>query len=256
MKKHSTRESAPAARRTVFCALVLGAFYLPPAFAQTVEVAGTVTVADTKLGGVGWDGENIWVVTYQSAPIEWRIAKLGSDGSILSSFIVPVFSRDDVHNMGMSNVTSDTETIWANDWNAGVIYNFAKDGTVIKKFSVPSLSQLIPVGIAFDGTSLWVLHWSNKTLYKLDRDGNEIGKVSLAKVTPAPNMGLAWDGESFWVGNSGANRIMRVTPEGKQIATVKGPKPAGNIRDLDWDGEHLLLVYKQDDTVYKLSIRE
>jgi hypothetical protein len=41
-----------------------------------------------------------------------------------------------------------------------------------------------------------------------------------------------------------------------QTGVVKGPKPAGNIRDLDWDGEHLLLVYKQDNTVYKLTIRD
>jgi sugar lactone lactonase YvrE len=237
--------------------LAVAALALPAAaFAQTIEVASTVTVADTKLDGVGWDGQNIWVITYQSSPIEWRIAKLGPDGAIVSSFVVPVTSRDDVHNLGMSNVTSDGKTLWANDWNAGIVYNFAFDGTVIKQFGVPSLNQLIPVGIAFDGTYLWVLHWSNKTLYKLDTDGKEIAKISLAKVSPTPNMGLAWDGKNFWVGNSGANRIMRISPEGVQTGVVKGPKPAGNIRDLDWDGEHLLLVYKQDDTVYKLTVHE
>jgi sugar lactone lactonase YvrE len=241
----------------VVAALAAGALLAAAAAcAQTVQVAGTVTVPDTKLDGVTWNGESIWVVTYQSSPIEWRIARLGADGSIAFSFVVPVTSRDDVHNLGMTNLTWDGRTIWANDWNAGILRNYATDGTELKSFGVPSVNQLIPVGIAFDGTGLWVLHWSNKTLYKLDTDGKELTKVSLSKVTPAPNMGLAWDGQSFWVGNSGANRIMRVSPEGKQLATVKGPKPAGNIRDLAWDGEHLLLVYKQDDTVYKLSIRE
>jgi hypothetical protein len=223
---------------------------------QSLEVAGTITVPDVKLDGLCWDGESIWVITYQSAPIEWRIARLGPDGAIVSSFPVDITSRDDVHNMGMSNLASDGQTIWANDWNAGIIRNYSKDGTLLKSFGVPSLSQLIPVGLAFDGTNLRVLHWSTKTLYTLDRDGRELGKVSLSKVTPAPNMGLTWDGENFWVGNSGANRIMRVSPEGTQKAVLKGPKPAGNVRDLAWDGEHLLLVYKQDDTVYKLSIRE
>jgi streptogramin lyase len=237
--------------------VLLAALWLPtPGCAQTAEIAGTVTVPGVKLDAVGWDGQSIWVVTYQSAPIEWRIAKLGDDGSIVSSFVVPVHSRDDVHNLGMTNITSDGKTIWANDWNAGLIYNFAQDGTVLKKFGVPSVSQLIPVGIAFDGTFLWVLHWSNKTLYKLDTEGNEIAKVSLAKVTPKPDMGLAWDGASFWVANAGANRVMRVTPDGKQTGFIRGPKQAGIIRDLDWDGEHLLLVYKQDDTVYKLTIHE
>jgi hypothetical protein len=224
--------------------------------AQTLEVAGTVTVADAKLDGVCWDGESIWVVTYQSAPIEWRVARLGEDGKIVSSFPVDITSRDDVHNLGMSNLASDGATVWANDWNAGLIRNYAKDGTLLKSFGVPSLNQLIPVGIAFDGENLWVLHWSNKSLYKLDRDGKELARISLSKVTPAPNMGLTWDGKNFWVGNSGANRIMRISPDGKQTATLKGPKPAGNVRDLAWDGEHLLLVYKQDDTVYKLTIGE
>jgi sugar lactone lactonase YvrE len=245
-------------RSVVLVLAVVLCAVLPPlaGFAQTFEVASTVTVADTKLDGVGWDGESIWVITYQSSPIEWRIARLGPDGAIVSSFIVPVSSRDDVHNLGMSNVTSDGKTLWANDWNAGLVYNFSKDGEVLKKFGVPSLNQLIPVGIAFDGTYLWVLHWSNKSLYKLDTDGKELAKVSLAKLSFAPNMGLTWDGTSFWVGNSGANRVMRITPEGVQTGVFKGPKLAGNIRDLAWDGEHLLLVYKQDDTVYKLNIRE
>ncbi len=237
-------------------ALLAGGLFAVPVSAQTAEVAGTVTVSDVKLDGVAWDGENIWVVTYQCSPIEWRIAKLASDGTILSSFVVPVHSRDDVHNLGMTNLTSDGKTIWANDWNAGVIYNFAKDGTLLKKFGVPSVSQLIPVGIAFDGTYLWVFHWSNKSLYKLDTDGNEVAKVSLSKVSPTPDQGLAWDGKNFWVANKGANRIMRVTPEGIQTGVFRGPKPAGNVRDLGWDGEHLLLVYKQDDTVYKLSIHD
>ena len=100
----------------VVCALFIAA----AGFAQTLEVASTVTVPDAKLDGVGWDGESIWVVTYQSSPIEWRLAKLGPDGAIVSSFVVPVFSRDDVHNLGMTNVTSDGKTLWANDWNAGI----------------------------------------------------------------------------------------------------------------------------------------
>jgi len=72
-------------------AVALCTLLLPSAgVAQTLEVASTVTVPDVKLDGVGWDGESIWVVTYQSSPIEWRIARLGPDGSIVSSFVVPV----------------------------------------------------------------------------------------------------------------------------------------------------------------------
>ena len=105
--------------RIMVTALLLGAL-LPPvaALAQTVDVAGRCTVADPKLDGVGWDGENIWVITYQSSPIEWRLARLGPGGEVLSSFVLPATSRGDVHNMGMSNVTAD-DTSRVNDWNAG-----------------------------------------------------------------------------------------------------------------------------------------
>ncbi|MBN1835916.1 MAG: hypothetical protein JW820_08695, partial [Spirochaetales bacterium] len=103
---------------------------------------------------------------------------------------------------------------------------------------------------------LWVLHWSNKTLYHLDTNGKELGSVSLRRLAPPPDMGMAWDGRYFWVANKGANRIHRITPEGESVGMIKGPKDGGGIRDLDWDGEHLLLVYQQDSTVYKLKILE
>ena len=224
--------------------------------AQKAEVAATIVNPELKMNGVAWDGQSVWVTIYQSSPLEWRIARLAADGSVEFSFPVPVRSLDDIHNFGMSNITCDGETIWANHWNEGVVYNFAKDGTIIKKFGVPSVSQLIPVGIAFDGEHLRVLHWSDKNLYQLDREGNELGRMSLRKLAPPPDMGLAWDGTYFWVGSKGANRITRVTPEGEVKGFIKGPKPGGGIRDLAWDGEHLLVVYSQDSTIYKLKISE
>jgi sugar lactone lactonase YvrE len=224
--------------------------------AQTAEVVGTIVIPDTKINGVTWDGRSLWVTTYQSSPLEWRIARLNDGGEVEFSFVVPVKSLDDIHNFGMSNIASDGDTLWANHWNEGLVYNFAKDGTILKSFGVPSVKQLIPVGIAFDGQSLRVLHWSDKNLYQLDRDGNELGKVSLRKLAPPPDMGLAWDGRYFWVGSKGANRITRVTPEGEARGFIKGPKAGGGIRDLAWDGECLLVVYSQDSTIYRLKITE
>jgi DNA-binding beta-propeller fold protein YncE len=225
-------------------------------FALSAEVVGTVSNPGLKMDGVAWDGESVWVVTYRSSPVEWRIAKLDDSGSVISSFVVPVSSLDDIHNLGMTNITSDGETIWANHWNEGFVYNFDKEGNVLTKFGVPSVNQLIPVGIAWDGEFLYVLHWSDKNLYKLSTSGEELGKVSLRGLAPPPDMGLAWDGEYFWVASKGANRIHRITPDGKLTGTIVGPKKGGGIRDLAWDGEHLLLVYQQDKTIYKLKILE
>jgi hypothetical protein len=224
------------------------------AVCETAEVVKTITIPDVKMNGVTWDGENIWVITYQSSPIEWRIAQINNQGNIIHSFVVPVSSLDDIHNLGMSNITSDGKTIWANHWNEGMIYQFRKDGKILKKFGVPSLNQLIPVGIAWDGNYLWVLHWSNKNLYKLDRRGREVGKISLRKLSPQPDMGLAWDGKYLWVGSKGANVITRITTEGEVTGSIKGPKSGGGIRDLAWDGEYLLVLYQQDNTIYLIKI--
>jgi sugar lactone lactonase YvrE len=226
------------------------------AWSQTAEVVGKIVIPGVKLDGVAWDGENIWVVTYESSPIKWQIARVGEGGTLDFAFTAPVDSLDDVHNFGISNITSDGETIWANHWNAGLIYRFDKEGNVLKNFGVPSVNQLIPVGIAWDGEYLHVLHWSDKNLYTIDTEGGEIGKVSLKKLRPPVDMGLTWDGKHFWVASSGANRIIRITTEGEQTGYIKGPRPAGGIRDLEWDGENMLVVYQQDNTIYKIRINE
>jgi sugar lactone lactonase YvrE len=225
-------------------------------FALEYDVVDTVENQDIKMDGVAWDGKNIWVITYRSSPIVWKIAKLDPDGSIAYEFEVPVNSLDDIHNFGMTNITSDGKFIWANQWNEGLIYKFTFKGKQKVRFGIPSVSQLIPVGIAWDGKYLWVLHWSNKNLYKLDKNGKEIDKVSLRKISPPPDMGLAWDGTHFWVGTKGANRVTRITPDGEVTGYIKGPQKGGGIRDIDWDGEHLLLVYQQGKTIYKLKIKE
>lgn len=247
--------------RKVMCLLILLALVIlfscpSDALCQTAEVVETISNPDVKMDGVAWDGKNIWIITYQSSPIEWRIARIDKQGKIIDSFIVPVSSLDDIHNFGMSNITSDGKTIWANHWNEGFIYQFSKNGKVIKKFGVSSVNQLIPVGIAWDGKYLWVLHWSDRNLYKLDTRGREIEKVSLRKLFPQPDMGLAWDGKHLWVGSKGANCITRITTRGEVTGSIKGPKPGGGIRDLAWDGKHLLVVYQQGSTIYKLKITE
>lgn len=244
-------------QKIIYGVLITTIIILPiTAFSQTAELVETISNPNIKMDGVAWDGKNVWVVTYESSPIKWQIAKLGEKGEIIFSFTVPVDSLDDVHNFGMTNITFDKKTIWANHWNAGLIYRFSKKGKTLKKFGISSVNQLIPVGIAWDGKYLWILHWSDRNLYKIDSNGKEIDKVSLRKLRPVPDMGLAWDGENFWVGSRGANVITRITPEGKPTGFIKGPRKAGGIRDLDWDGEHLLIVYKQDNTVYKVKITD
>ena len=196
------------------------------------------------------------MVTYQSSPVEWQIARVGPEGAIEFAFTVPVDSLDDVHNFGMTNIASDGRTLWANHWNAGQIYHYNRKGKELARFGVPSVNQLIPVGITCDGKSIWVLHWSDKTLYQLDKKGRELGSVSLGHVRPPVDMGLTWDGKHFWAGSRGANRITKLSRDGEVLGYVKGPRESGGIRDIAWDGEHLLVVYQQDDTVYKCRLED
>jgi sugar lactone lactonase YvrE len=246
------------ARRAVLSSLVTALFLFFPIClsAQSLSVVDKVVISDTKLDGVAWDGKNLWVVTYQSSPIQWQIARVEPGGTIEFAFTVPVDSLDDVHNFGMTNITSDGRTLWANHWNAGLVYRYNRKGKELSHFGVPSVNQLIPVGITYDGKSIWVLHWSDKTLYRLDKKGRELGSVSLGHVRPPLDMGLTWDGEHFWAGSRGANRITKISVEGEVLGYVKGPRQSGGIRDLDWDGEHLIVVYQQDDTVYKCRVED
>jgi hypothetical protein len=216
-----------------------------------------LTNENIKFNGLTWDGSNFWVITYQSSPLIWEIAKLDDVGKIISAFEVDVKSLDDVHNSGYTNLTFDGEVIWANNWNEGIIYSYSTDGELLKRISVPSINQLIPVGITWDGQNLWVLHWVNKTIYGIDREGNETGDlINLQGIKPPLDMGLVWDGSDFWVGCKGSNLAMRVSVNGEPSGYIMGPKKSGAVRDLAWDGESLYWVYQQDRTIYRTKIEE
>lgn len=216
-----------------------------------------ITNEDIKIDGLTWDGKNFWVITYQSSPILWQIAKLDDDGKVSHAFQVECDSRDDIHNSGYTNLTWDNEVIWANNWNEGIIYSYNTDGEILTNFSVPSIAQLIPIGITWDGQKLWIFHWVDKTIYGLDRNGNETGDIiSLKGMVPSLDMGLVWDGNNFWAGSKGGNIAMRISSDGKANGYIKGPKESGGIRDLAWDGENLYWVYQQDHTIYKTIIEQ
>ena len=215
-----------------------------------------ITNEDIKIDGLTWDGSNFWVITYQSSPILWQIAKLKDDGKVSNAFQVICDSRDDVHNSGYTNLMWDNGVIWANNWNEGIIYSYGTNGEILTKISIPSVGQLIPVGITCDEQKLWVFHWVNKTIYGLDRNGNETGDlISLEDISPSLDMGLVWDGNNFWVGSKGENIAMRISVNGEPNGYIKGPKECGAIRDLAWDGESLYWVYQQGHTIYKTKIK-
>jgi hypothetical protein len=222
---------------------------IPEVKAKWEEV---LTNEEIKMNGLTWDGKNFWVITYQSSPIVWQIAKLSSSGEVDFSFSIPCRSRDDIHNSGFTNLAWDGEFIWANNWNEGKVYQYTTLGSFVKSFEIPSLGQLIPVGIAWDGNSLWILDWSTKTLYEVDKNGRESGRtISLASFKPSLDMGLAWDGNYFWVGSKGSNLAVKISPSGEPICFIKGPKTGGAVRDLAHDGEYLYWVYQQGHTIYR-----
>ncbi|MEN3187076.1 MAG: hypothetical protein ABDK94_10720 [Atribacterota bacterium] len=222
-----------------------------------VEWEEVLTNETIKMNGLTWDGENFWVITYQSSPIAWQIAKLDGLGKVVFAFSVPCKSRDDIHNSGFTNLAWDGEFIWANNWNEGKIYCYSTSGYFVKSFEIPSLGQLIPVGIAWDGDNLWILHWSTKTVYEVDRDGQKTGRaLSLASFKPSLDAGLAWDGSCFWVGSKGSNLAVRVSPSGEAMAFVRGPRTSGSVRDLTYDNKYLYWIYQQGHTIYRAKISD
>ncbi|MCL4376791.1 MAG: hypothetical protein M1409_00205 [Actinobacteria bacterium] len=210
-----------------------------------------LTNDDVKLDGLTWDGNNFWVITYNSSPIEWKIAKLKNDGSIDKEFKVECKSRDDVHNFGCINLAYDGKNIWMNNWNEGFIYSFDNSGKILKHFTVASINHLIPVGLTFENENLWVFSWSDKTLYQLDKEGNETGKkIDLSNIKPDLDIGLVWDGKNFWVGSRWTNVAIQLTYDGKPTGFIKGPKDKGGIRDLAWDGKKIYWIYQQGHEIF------
>jgi len=221
------------------------------------EWEAILTNEEIKMNGLTWDGKNFWVITYQSSPIVWQIARLDNLGRVDFAFSIPCKSRDDIHNSGFTNLAWDGEFIWANNWNEGKIYCYDTSGELVKSFEISSLGQLIPVGITWNGENLWILHWSKKTLYEVSRDGQEIGRsISLFSFKPSLDMGLAWDNDCFWVGSKGSNLAVKINVLGEPIGFVKGPKGSGAVRDLAHDGEYLYWIYQQDHTIYRAKVSQ
>jgi len=212
--------------------------------------------SELKFSGVSWDGENFWVLNYQSAPLKCRILKLGADGTVIKAIEAPgKCVREDIHNFGVRNITFDGENFWISHWNEGKIYQISPTGEILTSFTISEVGTLLPTGLTWDGRYLWVLHWSNKTIYQVDTSGNVIKKISVRRIKPPLDSGLAWDGEYLWVGSERWNKIGQINLNGNLIKVLDGPRETAGIQDLDWNGERLLVVYRHNHSIYTVNVK-
>jgi len=116
-------------------------------------VIGTYTVGKVGngVGGITFDGQNIWVANFSGGTV---IKLKASDGTILGTYNVTPQPFD---------ILFDGTDIWVSDLNHNTVSRVRQsDGTVFATYTVSS-----PFRLAFDGANVWVSDSANNLLHKL-----------------------------------------------------------------------------------------
>ena len=223
---------------------------------QKAEVVGTIVNPEIKMNGVAWDGENIWVTTYQSNSDGVADRAAGRNGAILSSFPVAVKSLDDVHNLGMSNITCDGADDLGQPLERGDHVQLRQGRHPPEKFRSPLPEPADPGGdrlrrgvpVCCTGAIKPCTGWTGTA--------TSSGRYRFASWPRLRTW--AWRGTGRASGSAARapTASCASAPEGDAEGCPQGAQGRRGVRDLAWDGEHLLVVYSQDSTVYKLTITE
>lgn len=112
-----------------------------------------------ELGGLTWDGQNLWCGTVDG----WssRMNEMDpNDGSTKRFFFTKGYPRA---------LATDGTFIWNATDNGGmrlgIVYKYKlSDGLFVSQFDTPGF---YPTGLAFDGQNLWCVDRETKTIYKL-----------------------------------------------------------------------------------------
>ncbi len=116
-----------------------------------------------QVGGLAWDGENIWGTSYNWARL-FCIDRETFD--VVCDF--PIESRP----MGM--VWDEEEGVfWISRWDAGEAYLYDREGSLTGRRNMPGRYA----GIAFDGEHFYWNSEANRTLHKITREGEVVGTI-------------------------------------------------------------------------------
>jgi DNA-binding beta-propeller fold protein YncE len=191
----------------------------------------TIDLGSSQLGGIIFDGTNIWVAAYAVGDSVYKLR--ASDGEILGSYAVgrqPYQLAFDGANIWVTNSLDNTVSkLWASD------------GQLL--FTV--LAGIDPNGIVFDGREIWVANsypgagTPARTITKLRLTDGAI--LATARVGKNPQQ-LAFDGTHIWVSNwAPTNTVLRLRAgDGALQRTYRlGTDPGGIL----FDGTSIWIAY-------------
>jgi hypothetical protein len=157
---------------------------------------------------------------------------------------------------GRSALGSDGTHLWLADWGApgtGRIYKVdPSSGDTL--YSIPSPDKW-PGGVAWDGVNLWIAGYI--TVRKVDPATGDVLDEFSVIYSPQPG-GLAWDGQGVYYGSSGTSggadgRIHKYAVDGTHITAFDSPHDDPELAGLAFDGAHLWVGMRYDDSLYVLD---
>jgi YVTN family beta-propeller protein len=146
---------------------------------------------DTNPRGIAFDGENIWIASYQGKGVS-KMNRVTGDRT------------DYVTGSGAQGVVFDGTSIWVTNYSSN---NVSKVNPATgAKVDYPTGTH--PFGIAFDGTSIWIVNNGSNNVSKMDP---ATGTKTDYAVGLLP-YGIAYDGTSIWVANYSSNTVSKINP--------------------------------------------
>ena len=150
-------------------------------------------------------------------------------------------------------------SVWASDYNAGVVRRYDTAGRLIATIQLPNGSN--PEGIAVTSSSVWVASHHAGTVIRIDpRTNRVVTSVALSKPGAGGPQGVGAGFGSIWVTNGTTNEVLRVDPSTNSIiARIQflDMVPCGGFafgRTAVWiteclDGTHIARIDPRTNTV-------
>ena len=159
---------------------------------------------ESNPGGVGCDGDRIWLGAFWGPMQLWQIDS--RTGVVLKTIPAP-----DTH---LGGVTWDGGAVWCCPEQTGQLYRLDPDtGAVLHVVPAPSFGSPDPnpAGLAWDGTALWHADYDRKMIYRLSPvDGSILHFFPF--LGSGECAGLAWRDGRLIVSTNDTNEVYELEP--------------------------------------------
>ncbi len=148
------------------------------AMADELALVETIAAPDSKIVGLAWDSDYLWMSYGDNASIyKGMIVKIDMTGNLITSFVAPgdIGYHDVPDTAGLA---FDGTWLWSINSGDDTIYKLTKSGEVIS--SIPTPGKYC-YSLTWDGANLWINNTDNGKIYKINPSNGEIvPKVALS----------------------------------------------------------------------------